>query len=718
MDLPLDQRFKNRGGKKTPALAPCWMKNIDFLLYQAPPVNPNDGAAREEWIERATFMESDLQSLLRMPHEAFWCQVVFDESLHRCIDSYLRFAPRPFDVVYTLPDNVQVKQDSLHRLIFMTCLRMATHKESKKDFITPRIFGDILYENFLFDVPKLMDLCVLYGQDNKPLLTKMLTNIFTQQPKYSDDLRESLPTILHVLNSVCQKCGLECDSAPSSPQKLQTSGPTSLTTMPISEFQDLVFYVSDTAQTLFNFLDVYDAAAKHMIQDDFPVKWCQRSEAILSTLMSAIADRDWTGSTLKPLLKGKLNAALAATAHVFHSLVFQNTLLPLMEHASNPAELYELYLHLMTAVLGEIRMLAVHEVLFPFSEDRDLLVQCCPGIDETQLQFIEDGIQTACCHRAMKSEGKKGKKKREVSFAVAEAVAPPPMEPQETIGACAPKMKGIELDSLISSVHDLLPDLGEGFIELCLEELDYNVERVINCVLEGRLPPSLDDIERTLERTKPTSDETESLLEQRRNIFDNDDFDVFSKEKVASDQIHQGKKEKSQDMSVLEDKSGIENFRELYNRYGSEDVESIYDKVIEYDDEYDDTYDSHLIGANDGDSADELAAKKVPLIFGNLNQRQQQASGEESEDDSDGEESQPLRDAFVQDPAKLREAQARRRATQQARRGRPVNTEKKKDVVGAAKGQGQSSDVLRNRASKEKNKNKNRKAQADRKRRV
>lgn len=92
------------------------------------------------------------------------------------------------------------------------------------------------------------------------------------------------------------------------------------------------------------------------------------------------------------------------------------------------------------------------------------------------------------------------------------------MEPQETIGACAPKMKGIELDSLISSVHDLLPDLGEGFIEvrvpcnikysviylcvqLCLEELDYNVERVINCVLEGRLPPSLDDIERTLERS-------------------------------------------------------------------------------------------------------------------------------------------------------------------------------------------------------------------------
>jgi activating signal cointegrator complex subunit 2 len=69
---------------------------------------------------------------------------------------------------------------------------------SQKDYITPYVFGDILYENFLFDIPKLMDLCVLYGADNKQLMTKMINNIFTQQPKYADDLKASLPTILHV----------------------------------------------------------------------------------------------------------------------------------------------------------------------------------------------------------------------------------------------------------------------------------------------------------------------------------------------------------------------------------------------------------------------------------------------------------------------------------------------------------------------------------------
>lgn len=60
--------------------------------------------------------------------------------------------------------------------------------------MTPSVFGEILYENFLFDIPKLFDLCVLYGEGNKQLLTKMIDNIFTQQPKYNDDLAQTINT--------------------------------------------------------------------------------------------------------------------------------------------------------------------------------------------------------------------------------------------------------------------------------------------------------------------------------------------------------------------------------------------------------------------------------------------------------------------------------------------------------------------------------------------
>lgn len=38
---------------------------------------------------------------------------------------------------------------------------------------------------------------------------------------------------------------------------------------------------------------------------------------------------------------------------------------------------------------------------------------------------------------------------------------------QDTLGACMPQVSGVELDSMVSSIKDLLPELGEGFIEVC-----------------------------------------------------------------------------------------------------------------------------------------------------------------------------------------------------------------------------------------------------------
>lgn len=58
----------------------------------------------------------------------------------------------------------------------------------------------------------------------------------------------------------------------------------------------------------------------------------------------------------------------------------------------------------------------------------------------------------------------------------------------------------MELDSLISQVKDLLPDLGEGFILACLEEYSYNAEHVINNILEDKLVPYLDKLDRTMQR--------------------------------------------------------------------------------------------------------------------------------------------------------------------------------------------------------------------------
>ncbi len=68
----------------------------------------------------------------------------------------------------------------------------------QEDFFTPEGFGQIIYDNYIFDIPRLFDICSLYAINNKELLTKMIGNIFKQQPGYSKDLQHAIQSIQDV----------------------------------------------------------------------------------------------------------------------------------------------------------------------------------------------------------------------------------------------------------------------------------------------------------------------------------------------------------------------------------------------------------------------------------------------------------------------------------------------------------------------------------------
>ena len=75
---------------------------------------------------------------------------------------------------------------------------MTTCKESTEYFLTPSIFADILYDNFILDLPKIIDLCVLFGGANHQLIVKMVDNVFRHQPKYLNDVEVAIPSIVKV----------------------------------------------------------------------------------------------------------------------------------------------------------------------------------------------------------------------------------------------------------------------------------------------------------------------------------------------------------------------------------------------------------------------------------------------------------------------------------------------------------------------------------------
>lgn len=283
-----------------------------------------------------------------------------------------------------------------------------------------------------------------------------------------------------------------------------------------------------------------------------------------------------------------------------------------------------------------------------------------------------------------------------------------------------------ELDSLLSCIKDLLPDLGDGFLLACLHEYDYNTELVINNILEDRLAPKLDKLDRAMPR--PVKEELPDVLNSRSNVFDDDEFDVFRRDQVDMSRVWKGRRKEESVKELIDDKQHIEEQRARYQAY-----QTVVDEVEleagesgatygldDYDDEYDDTYDMNQVGANDADG--ESLLNRRPFTVPQVLRRGARAE-EEPEDEDEEDEGQTLpghanRDQFVQDPAVLRERAEARRAAMQQRKG--VRPERASNVVGKPKGQGQTLETFLDRRKKEANKsrvsNHNRRTMADRKR--
>ncbi|TID14009.1 hypothetical protein E6O75_ATG07241 [Venturia nashicola] len=148
--------------------------------------------------------------------------------------------------------------------------------------------------------------------------------------------------------------------------------------------------------------------------------------------------------------------------------------------------------------------------------------------------------------------------------------------------------------SLVTQVQDLFPDLGSGFITKLLDEYTENVEQVISHLLEDSLPPHLQSLDRSSRLPPaPSTDpaphliphSTPPLPPSRKNIFDNDEFDLLA---VDTSKIHIGRKNaKLTADAVLADRTQAPNKAAILSALAAFDSD---------DDERDDTYDIEDVG--------------------------------------------------------------------------------------------------------------------------
>jgi activating signal cointegrator complex subunit 2 len=149
--------------------------------------------------------------------------------------------------------------------------------------------------------------------------------------------------------------------------------------------------------------------------------------------------------------------------------------------------------------------------------------------------------------------------------------------------------------SLITQVQDLFPDLSAVFVMKLLDEYNEDVEQVTVHLLENSLPEHLRTADRCEQLPKTSKLEEERKLAnliprssptlERRNIFDNDEFDQLA---VDASRMHLGRKNaKLTADDVLADRATAPNKAAILSALANFDSD---------DDERDDTYDVEDVG--------------------------------------------------------------------------------------------------------------------------
>ena len=706
--LPLEKRtipVTNRNGvlREAPAVHSLWCEaDRVWTEYQQPPGPTERGVegAEQAWLTTGLKVAAQLAWLLARSAHRFWSQISHDDGLHRWLSDLLEVFPREQDRDPAWSQEVkQTNQTILHRL-FLVHVRLCTYKESQTEFFTPAAWGEMLYEKYLLELPKLLDVAALFTPCNPAITSKMVENVFRHQPRYCEDLLEASFTI-----------GAALDAAGEQGQALSLAppGPDSLATL-----EDLACYALDVTGSLAALVDCYPAAGRVLHQAGLELRLAGLHSSILSPLQLQLGRHaSLVSDETRTRLSARLRLARHHTVRTVRAMVCE---VCLAEEWGGPTARAELTLTFLTSLLSERTFLLDYNALYPVREELELLASQGAELDQTRAQYLLDSFSTTTISSFTPTE------------APAPASAPAPLQEPQGAAAAAPPAPGqAEMDSLVSSVRDLLPHLGEGFVERVLAEYRYQPDAAINALLEESLPSHLASLDRGLARQQrpasPAQPSQPALAvppePEYRSVYDEDEFDVFSRDSIDKTRIHKGKKDKSKNAAaLLEDKRDLVQLRDRFDRLGLvAELEDVAEDELEYDDEYDDTYDDVARGDREPDAEEDHGRGFVlPVALGGGKVRQERIIDAESESDEDEAGATRARQNFVRNPEEVRQEQERKRAEKTARRGKGGGGgPSQRDVVGRAKGQGQDKSVLIARSRKNANKGKGQRVGADKK---
>jgi len=584
------------------------MANVElreFVNYTSPPEHPDEIL---DWKERMKYFHDDIDWLLRLPAIHFWQQIIRDKTFSQSYDSFWQFCPRPYDL-HKVPSQCLPIHNQMKKLMLLLFLRICDDTEMER--FPGSSHACVIYDNFLIDVPKIIDVCSIYASapaSTKDLISKALNHIFQKQEGYWSDLDIAIETVLKTIDSVADQFALLEDISEPTPKRLGSSNSVQFSR---EELTDALLFLYDTFNSLVSLLSFCGSTSNVFLAHGA----LQRAAMVVDKYIPQLRDHFQMvfDDTQRRCFNRTKNLCIQFCDLVLKECFFKEPRTALSEKSVCHA-----YLDAISSLLSETKFIIEYEKRSEFSKvlvaiNKDLQKEFDHSI--SYIQLVLKSLMPDADKRS--SDGTE---------------QPSAMAPME--GAAA-AMSDDAVDSIVLQLKAMMPNENDTFLRACVVHFDCDPEKVVNHLLEENIPPILQDIR------KPSSS-----LERKRLPFETElekrtpgnqlPGRYYLKSEVSSkdiqDEIFQGKK-------------APRNYQKSSSMLSDHDY-TILSGFDEYDDEYDDTYDSHNFGVMDADSGDELKdltsrrSFVKPRVLQALEKQDQQSDkDDEGDEDEKGSES-------------------------------------------------------------------------------
>ncbi|XP_010538144.1 PREDICTED: activating signal cointegrator 1 complex subunit 2-like [Tarenaya hassleriana] len=589
-------------------------------------------------------LNRELTRLLKLSPREFWREVASDASLHDFLDSFLQFRSRwydfPFHGVKGIVAGVIVGELELSRRVFMILYRISSNRDPgcrAADSLSQKDHGVLLQDKKLLDLPKLLDICAIYGHENVELTKSLIENAMEAQPWIPESLNIMLSHFLGILHTMYHRCTSSLETLLSSGNS-EDQGSRRLRT----DLLEVMDFINDGVVSLDGYISVHKPAAFILA---CPVETSYGNDELLSSIL-------------------RLHDSLLPSVHRGFQLLFKDG-----EHASLSDLTMSLKMlstrivnfcwkildicYLSDEMFNQGTSIPAVTKMFPSSvEDpmirADILMQTFREIGGVSQQMLENknrllqkiernyrvmdrlvGLQNAGWI-SMEDE-----QFQYLSMITSHSSQTTSVKDQHLLSAQVANTNSKQLvdedavvmQSKISQIKDLFPDYGNGFLAACLEAYNQNPEEIIQRILEGTLHEDLKRLDTSLETMpQPKSASTISSQDKGKGkLVESDDIITssvpYKEQAIIKGPSPHAASSASSASSTMTMGRFIRKAKDDAPNHAILDARNENDKAkdaallaeYEYEDEYDDSFDD--LGFSVVESAAE-ESEKFGLVSG------------------------------------------------------------------------------------------------------